>query len=93
MAIPEPPDTPREVILVELPGDQLEAIEENGGASLARWATAASTHRQAAAAMAAVYDLDFEEVRLLSLVVIGRYVRVSLTGDDAPKARRGRSAR
>jgi hypothetical protein len=91
MAVPEPPDKPREVILVDLPGDQLEAIEENGGASLAMWRTASSTHRQVAATVAAVFEADFEEVRKLPLSALAKYVTVSIAGDDAPKAKRAPS--
>lgn len=92
MALPEPPETPREVVLVDLPGPQLEAIEENGGASLANWRSAPSMHRQVSAVVAAVYDLDFEEVRQESLTTLAKYVTVSIAGDATPKAKRARSA-
>lgn len=90
MALPEPPDRPREVVLVDLPGEQLEAVEENGGASLANWRSAPSMHRQVSAVVAAVYDLDFDEVRKEPLSSLARYVTVSIAGDDAPKAKRAR---
>ncbi len=77
MALPEAPDKPREVTLIDLPGPQLEAVEENGGASLANWRLATSMHRQVAAVVAAVYELDFEEVRQESLATLARYVTVS----------------
>lgn len=88
MALPEAPETPREVVLIDLPGDQLEDIEENGGASLAGWYAAKSTHRQVAAVVAAVYGLDFEEVRKESLATLAKYVSASIAGDDGPKAKR-----
>jgi hypothetical protein len=93
VSLPEPPEQPREVVLVDLPGDQLEAVEENGGASLANWRLARSIHRQVAAVVAAVYEADFEEVRKLSLTTLAKYVTVSIAGDDDPKPTRARSAR
>jgi beta-phosphoglucomutase-like phosphatase (HAD superfamily) len=74
----------------------MEAIEENGGASLANWRSATSTHRQVAAVVAAVYEDDFEDVRKLPLSQLARYVTVSIAGDDDPKAKpapRARGAR
>lgn len=92
MALPEPPESPREVVLIDLPGDQLEAIEENGGARLNAWNTAASMHRQVAACVAAVYGLDFEEVRPEPLSTLAKYVSVSIAGEDGPKAKRSSRA-
>lgn len=93
MALPDPPEQPREVVLVDLPGPQLEDIEENGGASLANWSSAPSMHRQVAAVVAAVYEADFEECRQLSLSTLAKYVTVSVAGDAGPKARRVPRAR
>lgn len=93
MALPEPPESPREVVLIDIPGDQLEAIEENGGASLANWRSASSTHRQVAAVVAAVYEADFDECQRLPLRTLARYVTVSVAGDEDPKAKREPRAR
>lgn len=88
MAIPEPPEQPRPVVLIDLPGDQLEAIEENGGVSLANWRSAPSSHRQVAAVVAAVFDCDFDEARQASFRELSKYVTLSLAGDDDPKPKR-----
>lgn len=82
--MPEPPDQPLAVSLIDLPGDKMEAIEEDCGTALANWRMASSTHRQIAAVVAAVYDLDFEVVRKLSLRRLSAYVTIEMASDDDP---------
>jgi hypothetical protein len=96
MALPEPPETPRLVSLVDLDGDVMAAIEEDGGASLATWSTAPSTQRQAAAVVAHVFGYDLEECRKSSIRVLSRYIDITLDAEAdaaAPKARPNRAAR